>query len=351
MQIAAANIRMESYYHFHQEQLRQERWAVRAAPEALGVRDQPARPLEEAASSENTTAAMTPAPLPLHQAPESVPDEPIHDLRIELLRTLVERLIGRPIELFRPEQLRAQAEAEMAVPAGEAAPTVPQGASLQLVYQFSERRIEVEQSHFSARGTVHTTDGQAIDFTVDLTMSRSFVETRSLDLFVGGEAELVDPLVINFNGSAAQLTERHFHFDLDADGEENRIAFVQPGSGFLAVDWNGNGRIDDGRELFGAVTGDGFAELAVHDADGNGWIDAADPVYQHLRIWSLDANGERQLLTLGEAGVGAIYLGHVETPFDLRNGQNELLGRIRSTGLFVGDDGRAGTVQQVDLAV
>ena len=51
------------------------------------------------------------------------------------------------------------------------------------------------------------------------------------------------------------------------------------GSGFLALDKNGNGKIDDGSELFGTKSGDGFADLAEYDSDGNGWIDEKGRVY------------------------------------------------------------------------
>lgn len=65
------------------------------------------------------------------------------------------------------------------------------------------------------------------------------------------------------------LTEAKYNFDLDSDGREDLISFVRPGSGFLALDLNGDGRVNDGRELFGPATGDGFAELARYDQDGN----------------------------------------------------------------------------------
>lgn len=56
------------------------------------------------------------------------------------------------------------------------------------------------------------------------------------------------------------------------------------GSGFLALDRNQNGVVDDGSELFGTQSGDGFAHLALYDQDSNGWIDANDPVFDKLRI-------------------------------------------------------------------
>lgn len=64
---------------------------------------------------------------------------------------------------------------------------------------------------------------------------------------------------------AASLTERDFAFDIDLDGHADQIAFVGTGSGFLALDRNGDGEINDGSELFGPESGDGFAELAAYD--------------------------------------------------------------------------------------
>jgi hypothetical protein len=64
-----------------------------------------------------------------------------------------------------------------------------------------------------------------------------------------------------------------------------------------------------------------------------------------LRLWS--APGQA-LETLKDRGVGAIGLAHVATPFQLRaDGQS--LGELRTTGLWLGEDGSAGTVHQVDV--
>ena len=114
---------------------------------------------------------------------------------------------------------------------------------------------------------------------------------------------------------------------------------------------NANGRIDDGRELFGPATGNGFAELAAHDEDGNLWIDESDSIYYSLRIWSKDAQGNDQLIALGQRGIGAIYLGHATTPFEVKNEQNQLQAAVRSSGIYLNEDGSAGTVQQLDLVV
>ena len=168
---------------------------------------------------------------------------------------------------------------------------------------------------------------------------------------VAGDAVRKDPLVINFEGNAAELTGEKFDFDIDADGVDDRISFVSSASGFLALDRNGNGRIDDGHELFGARTGDGFAELAAYDSDGNGWIDENDAIFAELRIWTKDSSGADQLGTLAQHNIGALYLGQAATPFDLKDAQYNQHGQILSTGVYLFEDGRAGTMQQLDLFV
>ncbi len=80
-------------------------------------------------------------------------------------------------------------------------------------------------------------------------MSRSFYEETSL-LVDMGSVRLTDPLVINLDTEAASVSDQKFYFDLDADGHAEQISFLNSGSGFLALDKNGDGVINDGSELF-----------------------------------------------------------------------------------------------------
>ena len=140
-------------------------------------------------------------------------------------------------------------------------------------------------------------------------------------------------------------------FDLDADGNEEEISMLESGSGYLAFDKNGDGIINDGSELFGTSNGNGFADLAQYDKDGNGWIDEADEIFDKLRIWVKDADGNDNLMSLSETGVGAIYLGSRDTDFSLNNlSDNHTNGVIRKTGMFLYENGQTGTMQQLDLA-
>ncbi len=202
-----------------------------------------------------------------------------------------------------------------------------------------------EHTSFQSTGTVVTADGRTLDFGISLEMSRSF---ESAFVSVGKEEVYTDPLVINLDTDAASLSDVSFYFDLDCDGTKEELAALNAGSGYLALDRNGNGEIDDGSELFGAQSGDGFADLAQYDEDGNGWIDENDSIFSRLKVWTRCGEGESKLLSLQDADVGAIFLGKSATQFGLDSGDGEEKGVIRSTGLYLKESGSVGTVQHLD---
>lgn len=299
--------------------------------------------------------APTSAPeVPASQEAPSLEPSPLDRLKIDLIVRLLEAFTGKEVSIRVPEGLQDPKEAQEASQKLDSLAQNAQGARLRqgwgIRYDYHERYQEVESSAFNAEGKIRTADGMEIAFSVRVTMSRSFLREESLQ-FRAGDAPLKDPLVINFEGPAAALTQTKFRFDLDADGEEDQISFLMPGSGFLALDANGDGVINDGREVFGAISGDAYADLAAYDEDGNGWLDEGDSIFSRLRIWTKDAHGNDQLFALGEKGIGALYLGAIATPFSLKDSENGLHGQVRRSGVFLFEDGRAGTMQQIDLAV
>ena len=209
---------------------------------------------------------------------------------------------------------------------------------------------ESETTCFDAKGTAITTDGRSLSFNISVEMSRSFVE-MSEERIDFGQPRLCDPLVINLNTDVASVSDQKFFFDIDTDGEKEEFSMLEKNSGYLALDHNNDGSINDGSELFGTQSGNGFKDLLAHDADGNGWIDEADPIFQKLKIWIMDEMGNSTLLNLKEAGVGAIYLGYENTEFSLKNEAHETNAVIQKTGLFLYENGLSGTMQQMDLAV
>ena len=218
------------------------------------------------------------------------------------------------------------------------------------LFRRQELFYEQETTAFQTTGSVVTADGRTLDFNLEFQMSREFAsyyeESVSLE-----NARFLDPLVINLDTNVASVSDQKFFFDLDADGKEESISGLHPGSGYLALDINGNGIIDDGKELFGTTSGDGFLDLAKYDDDGNGWIDEKDAIFEKLLIWATDENGNSELYHLKEKDVGALYLGRVSTEHSLNDPlTNRANGVIRSSGLFLYENGTAGTLQQLDLA-
>jgi len=288
-------------------------------------------------------------------ATEEAANQAENDPKMQLLIGLIEALTGHKVKLFNANSMKHD---EAAVPVegnhGErnhgAAAVENRRQGWGVEYDRREVLYESEVTRFEAAGMVRTSDGREISFKLSLEMSREFYQETNVSVRAGDGVKK-DPLVINFAGTAAQLTDTKFEFDLDSNGEAEQVSFVGAGSGFLALDKNGNGVIDNGSELFGTQSGNGFADLAAYDSDGNQWIDENDAVFSKLQIWSKDGAGKDLLSTLAQRNVGALYLGNVATPFDLKNGANDLQGQVRSSGVYLNEDGTTGTLQQVDLVV
>ena len=111
-----------------------------------------------------------------------------------------------------------------------------------------------------------------------------------------------DPLVVDLDGDGIELLPIHkgVNFDLWSSREQ-AMAWVSADDGFLAMDRNSNGKIDNGSELFGNINGDhvdGFAQLSEMDTNKDGSVTAEDADFHRLVVWrDGDANA---LTTAGE---------------------------------------------------
>ncbi|MBO5320519.1 MAG: hypothetical protein J6B01_12035 [Ruminococcus sp.] len=134
-----------------------------------------------------------------------------------------------------------------------------------------------------------------------------------------------DPLVIDLGTPGIELTsvENGVHFDLDKNGFAEKTAWIGKEDGFLALDRNGNGFIDDGGELFGdqvimsngKTASSGFEALKDLDTNNDGIINKDDEQFENLRVWiDSDQNGisaSDELKTLDEIGITSISLDHI----------------------------------------
>ncbi|GLQ30808.1 hypothetical protein GCM10007876_12870 [Litoribrevibacter albus] len=222
------------------------------------------------------------------------------------------------------------------------------GTGLMQIKQYTQSQIDQTQL-FNGHGTVTTADGRVINFGLYLAMDRQERVATQSELLVQSRP-MTDPLVINFGAETARLEDRFFDFDIDGDGVSEQIGTLAKGSGYLVFDRNHNGKVDDGTELFGSQSGSGFGELAQYDSDGNLWLDEGDPIFHELQVWVTSETGEESLMSLSEVGVGAIYLGSADADFDLVSPEGLALGRVKTNGVYLTEEGEVRSVQEIDLA-
>lgn len=284
--------------------------------------------------------------LPANHSTVSI-EEAFHDLNKRMLQYIIEMMH----EMLKGNNFISHSRSEYLTSSSH-----EQRPNTQVWYRQSSPNYsfysEQEATTFQTTGFVKTSDGRELSFSLEFSMSRSFMKETKLDTKMKDVVSMYDPLVINMDVPTAAVTNQSFFFDINKDGNTEQIHTLAKGSGFLALDKNGDGIINDGSELFGTKSGDGFKDLAFYDADNNGWIDESDAIFEELKVWTKDYDGSDNLISLKEADIGAIFLGNISTQFDLNQKEtNNTLARIQSTGIFLHEStGNAGTIQHIDFS-
>jgi len=144
------------------------------------------------------------------------------------------------------------------------------------------------------------------------------------------------PIIIDVDGSGFHLASLGdgVCFDVASNGSKPKVSWTDGGStnAWLALDRNGNGKIDGGAELFGnatpqpnppdGVARNGFLALAIFDrpengGNGDGLIDPQDEIFDKLLLWQdLNHDGISQsgeLKHLRDFGIKAIKLNYSES--------------------------------------
>jgi len=209
-----------------------------------------------------------------------------------------------------------------------------------MVIEIKEEYYKKQTVDFSTKVEIQTPNNN-YTMNLELAFSQELYEVHQNELTLGNTA-LLDPLVINYEDDINpfdNLSELRFEFDLNNDGENELIPLLKKGAGFLAYDKNENGKIDNGSELFGPQTNNGFKELAKHDNDKNNWIDENDSIFNSLKVWQKNDTGENNLVSLIDLNIGAIYLGEVQSGFSYQNSIEKINAVQKSNGIYVKNDG------------
>ena len=170
-----------------------------------------------------------------------------------------------------------------------------------------------------------------------------------------------DPLVLDLDGDGIETvgasSSNPVLFDSDADGIKTGTGWVKADDGFLVLDRNLNGTIDNGRELFGDATqlpngslaADGFAALMPEDTNNDGVVNQSDARWSNLRVWrDLNQDGVSQsgeLFSLNSLGIVSIGTGASIVNQDLGGGN--VLHLRGSFSRSNGSTGTTGTLQEV----
>lgn len=161
----------------------------------------------------------------------------------------------------------------------------------------------------------------------------------------------VSPLVLDLEGDGIKfiaLDDSVAHFDLNENGLAERTAWVVPGDGFLALDRNDNGKVDDLSELFGGTEVDGFTKLSEIDTNGDDVIDSRDDAFGELLIWrDVDSDGTSDVGEL--ASLTAVQVKSINVTADF---VDEWVGEnwVSHRGKFAFEDGSMGVIEDVWFA-
>lgn len=164
------------------------------------------------------------------------------------------------------------------------------------------------------------------------------------------------PVALDLDGDGIELvqqSESQAYYDIHDTSFKNHIGWISPDDAFLAIDLNGDGKIDQARELSFALWTPDTTDTdldglkAAFDTNQNGLLDSSDARFQEVLVWQ-DKNGNGvseagELKTLTEAGISSINL--TSTKVDWTNGGNHLSG----FSSYTKTDGSTGWTADVGL--
>ncbi len=229
---------------------------------------------------------------------------------------------------------------------------------------------EQQQLNFTMQGEF-IIDNKKANLNYQLNLHASYSSMRRIETTA---AALKDPLIIQFGTPSIGYINGYAKFDINNDHKQNDLPIFSGDVGYLVFDKNNNNRVDNGGELFGPTTNNGFSELAQLDSNNNGFFDNQDNKFSQVYIWqpkqAKTNNNEKSLseqpnaqvnkqankqnlVSLSQAGIKAISLNAIATPFNFRDQSKGSKGAINAqltqTSFAITNNNQALGVHQIDV--
>ncbi|WDE04300.1 hypothetical protein SG34_023620 [Thalassomonas viridans] len=288
--------------------------------------------------------------------------------RLESVRLILEAYFGKSLELekyqvdFSGPSADGQDIAQNAGQAINAANNSSEFVVLDNQVFRAGEQVQVEEWFTRQQSLSYQMQGEFLLDDKQLSLNYEFnisSESTRYRRFAARAANLQDPLLVQFGSQSLGHIEGGQEFDINGDNSLDTLPVFSGDVGYLVFDKNANGRADDGSELFGPATGNGFNELAAFDSNQNGFIDKEDEHFEQLYLWQPGTAGENgedpgsqpSWLSLDEAGIMAINLSAIATPYTFYDENDRVQAQMRQSSFAIGENGRGYGVHQVDVRI
>jgi large repetitive protein len=209
-----------------------------------------------------------------------------------------------------------------------------QTKSEQFSVQAWQEKVTIDQDYFNPNGLNKNNYKEGTEnFSIkvvdagDVTVANNNLNVAIKDT---SHYTFVSPIALDLNGDGVKTVsiDKGVKFDLLNTGNAVNVGWISSGDGLLAVDNNGNGKIDNRSELFGGGVGEGFAKLASFDSNHDGFVTALDADFGKLKVWQdKNTNGTtdgNELFSLSDLGIASLKVAN-QSKFEL-DAQNNVLG-------------------------
>jgi hypothetical protein len=294
---------------------------------------------------------------------EPVTYERPKDIKLQLMILVLERFIGHAIDIsdFNVNPNKEHLSSEKMNGNMSSINDVLSTASAELInidgQSFQQNdllSVELWQSHeqhldYQMQGQFNINDKE-LSLNYNLSLSSKRTDYSKVEI---SAAALKDPLLVQFGAQGLGNIIGQSSFAINQDNILDNLPIFSGDVGYLVYDKNNNQQADDGSELFGPKTGQGFAELAQLDSNKNGFIDVEDQQFEHLYLWQPSGENSQteQWLSLKEAKIQAISLSAINTPFDFYDQQGEIQAQLRQSSFAISESGLGRGVHQVDVRI